>query len=270
VLLLVGSLTDLQLNPGSPFPGAAGTGAVAQPGATAGSTSSTPGSLAIVEAILGVLLLFFVVYLPTRLAGLLKLRNVLWLLVGLFVLLIVLSLLPRVLPALSVAPPGETTTAASAPSFKYPVAPLGSPPAGFLWLTIAVLLGGIGLFAFLLSRRAPKPAAAAEAIRGEAEKALQEIGSGSDFQDVIIRSYLQMAELLRAEQNMERQQSMTPHEFEVWLESEGIPAAPIQRLTALFETVRYGNARLGEQDQQMGLECLRQIAQYSRAAGATK
>jgi hypothetical protein len=263
VLLLAASLSDVQLQAGGAFPCASGNGG-APSAVTGASDSGSSGSVVVIEAVLGVLVLVFLVYLPARLAGLLNLRNVLRLVGGLVLLVALLGLLPRVLPGAELPPPQEAPSAATPPSFAYPVSPLGQPPAGFRWLTAAGLVAGGVLLVVLILRRPQKAQAPADALRQEAEKALGELQAGGDFQNVIIRSYLQMMELLRAEQKLERRQSMTPREFEDWLESRGIPAQPLQRLTRLFETVRYGNERLTSQDEQAGRDCLVQITQYCR------
>ena len=269
VLLLAASLSDLQLQAGGAFPGASGNVA-ATSAATGTSSSESSGSVVIIEAVLGVLVVVLLVYFPARLAGFLKLRNVLWLVGGFLLLIALLGLLPRVLPGMTAPQAVDGSSAAAAPEYVYPVSPLGKPPAEFRWLTAAALLAGAVLLVVLLFRHPPKASDAAEALRQEAEKALGDLQSGKDFQDVIIRSYLQMTEVLRAEQKIERRQSMTAREFQEWLESRGIPSAPIQRLTALFETVRYGSERLSSQDEQAGVDCLKQITLYCRAGGSTR
>ena len=268
-LLLAASLSDLQLQAGGAFPGASGN-AAATSATTGTSSSESSGSVVIIEAVLGVLVVVLLVYFPARLAGFLKLRNVLWLVGGFLLLIALLGLLPRVLPGMTAPQAVDGSSAAAAPEYVYPVSPLGKPPAEFRWLTVAALLAGAILLVVLLFRRPPKASDAAEALRQEAEKALGDLQSGKDFQDVIIRSYLQMTEVLRAEQKIERRQNMTAREFQEWLESRGIPSAPIQRLTALFETVRYGSERLSSQDEQAGMDCLKQITLYCRAGGSTR
>ncbi len=267
LLLLSTSLSDLQLRPGSPFPGA--SGGVAAPNGTAATTAST-GAATVLEAVLGVMLLLFLIYLPTRLVRLVSLRSILWLAVGFLVLLVLLSLLPRVTPGPPALQAQETTTAATRPSYAYPVSPLGEPPTGLLWLAGAGLLLATAALGVLLFRQASRPGRAAQAVGNEAEQALRDLRAGAAFQDVIIRCYLQMIDVLRTEQKLERRESMTAHEFRDWLETKGIPGAPIERLTSLFETARYGNGQLDKEDEQSGTRCLEQIMQYCRAGAGAK
>ncbi len=267
LLLLSTSLSDLHLRTGSPFPGASGGAPASAPGT---GTSGSSGSAALVEAVLGVLLLLFLIYLPTRLVKLVSLRNIVWLALGFLLLVVLLSLMPRVLPGPPVLQSDGSATAATPPSFAYPVSPLGEPPSGLLWLTAAGLLLAVAILAVLLFRQASKPTLAADALSQEAEKALHDLQAGRAFEDVIIRCYLQMTDVLRKEQKLERRESMTAHEFEEWLEAKGIPAAPVRRLTSLFETVRYGSGALDQRDEQAGTESLQQIVQYCRAGSGVK
>ncbi len=267
LVLLSMSLTDLQLQPGSPFPGASGSAAA--PGAGI-ETSGSQGSVAVLEAVVGVILLAILVYLPTRLARMISLRNIMWLGIGLVVLLMLLGLLPRVIPGPAVLVAEETTTAATPPSFAYPVSPLGEPPSAFQWLSAAGVLLAVALLAVLLIRQASKPGRAAQAVGVQAARALDELRAGAAFRSVIIRSYLQMTDVLQREQKIERRESMTAREFQEWLEAKGIPPAPVQRLTALFEAVRYGNGPLDRADEEAGIASLQQITEYCRAGSIAK
>lgn len=267
LLLLSMSLTDLQLQPGSPFPGASGN--AADPGAST-ATSGSQGSVAVLEAVLGVILLAILVYVPTRLARVISLRNILWLGIGFLLLVALLAVLPRVVPGPAVLLAEETTTVATPPSSDYAVSPLGDPPSAFQWLSAAGVLLAVALVAVLLVRQASKPARAATAVGQEAARALDDLRAGEAFRSVIIRCYLQMTDVLQREQKIERRQSMTAREFQEWLEAKGIPAAPVQRLTALFEAVRYGNGPLAPAEEQAGIDCLQQITEFCRAAGEAK
>jgi hypothetical protein len=52
---------------------------------------------------------------------------------------------------------------------------------------------------------------------------------------------------------------MTPSEFAARLEQAGLPAEPVQRLTRLFEKVRYGGLRSTPTEAEEAVACLRDI-----------
>jgi hypothetical protein len=60
---------------------------------------------------------------------------------------------------------------------------------------------------------------------------------------------------------------MTPREFEMRLEEAGIPTTQVRRLTRLFEEVRYGDKRLGEQEERQAIVSLTSIVRFCRSAG---
>jgi hypothetical protein len=57
---------------------------------------------------------------------------------------------------------------------------------------------------------------------------------------------------------------MTTHEFERELLQRGFPALPVQRLTRLFEQVRYGGQQPGVFEKQTATESLREIIAFCR------
>jgi len=262
LLLLSASFSDLQLKAGRPFPGA-GDGARVVPDA-ATQTQLQPGSLALLEAIFAVLLLILMIYVPARLIGLVNIRSAVWLVAAFVVLLALLSIVPRVLPGRSASQSDGSSEVVTPPSFIYPVSPLGRPPAQFTWLAAAGLVLGASLVTIHMLERTSNRTQATAALVQEAEKALHELEAGKDFPNVIIRCYLQMTEVLRAEQRIERQQSMTVREFQDWLESKGVPPDPVHQLTSLFEKARYGRDQIDHSDEETGTDCLRQIIEYCR------
>ena len=102
-------------------------------------------------------------------------------------------------------------------------------------------------------------------IADNAQKALDEIEEDRfEFSDVIIRCYAEMSQTLKDENDIERSQAMTTHEFEQDLLSRGFPARPVQQLTKLFEQVRYGRQQTGETEKQIAMESLRDIIAFCR------
>jgi hypothetical protein len=145
-------------------------------------------------------------------------------------------------------------------------APLGPVPPLVIWLVgiglliITLLLGGW----ILLS--ASKPPSTLDVVGLEAEKAWQALKTGLDLKDVVVKCYRQMSLALEKEQGLEREEFMTPREFEKLLEGVGVPQAPIHQLTQLFEAVRYGNWQPNPADEQKAIHCLEAIMLYSRQA----
>jgi hypothetical protein len=59
-----------------------------------------------------------------------------------------------------------------------------------------------------------------------------------------------------------REYAMTPAEFAVRLQSAGLPPEPVNRLTRLFESVRYGARISAQRDVDEAIACLTSILKY--------
>lgn len=263
LLLLATSLSELELQLGLPFPAGEDTSPLSR---NLPSISATqPNSVPLLEIILGVVLIALMIYVPARLISLANIRKVLALVVGAVLLVALLSILPRILPAQSTSRArdrlGLTTPR---PSDHPPIVTSGQPPQVVLWLAAGCFLLGAGLLATRLLRHTPESELPTEAVSQTARNALHDLSAGGDFSRVIIACYLQMAEVLRAERKLERRHTMTAREFQDWLGQKGIPADPVHRLTFLFEKARYGDEPMSQLDQNAGKECLMQIIQYCR------
>lgn len=102
-------------------------------------------------------------------------------------------------------------------------------------------------------------------IAENAQTALEEIGETEiDFEDVIIRCYAEMSRTLQINREIQREEAMTTSEFERELLARGFPATPVQRLTQLFEQVRYGRRQTMEADQQVAVESLSEIINHCK------
>ena len=147
------------------------------------------------------------------------------------------------------------------------------PPAP--WVTTAVIVGlsltvvaVIASFLYFLWRRAKKQSQdALVVVRREAQAALDDIQSGGDLRDAIMRSYLQMVEAIREYRGINRERDMTPHEFEMYLGRRGLPVSPVHQLTQLFETVRYGGVTPGRKEEQAAVTSLRAIINACQKPG---
>ena len=140
------------------------------------------------------------------------------------------------------------------------------------WILPMITIGAAVLLALVtflvlnfLSKRKPVERPALSDIAVNAQNALDEIEEAKiDFNDVIIRCYAEMSQTLKAENGIQRDQTMTTREFEQDLLVRGFPARPVQQLTHLFEQVRYGRQRPGENDKQVATESLNEIIAFCR------
>ena len=260
LLVLAGSLSNLRLQPGAPFPGSADD--LSSSTTVTAPTPAASGSLPWLGAIIAAVLFALAIYLPARLIGLVSIRNILWTAAVVILLLVLFSILPRGLAGPPAVLPNDASVPQPPSSNAYPVSPLGKTPSQFIWIAAGGLLMAVSALSLYSWKRVSKAAQTKNALSGEAESALRDLEAGKDFGNVIVRCYLQMAELLRAERGMERQQSMTVREFEDWLASHDIPPAPVHDLTSLFEKARYSKEEIDDADEKRGAECLRQIVQH--------
>src|SRR5512138_310965 len=107
------------------------------------------------------------------------------------------------------------------PTSEPPVrAPLGAVPLPLLWLVGSVLLAaGVLIGIWIIGSRASSRTRTLAIVGLEAEKAWQEIKTGLNLKDVIIKCYRQMSLALEKEQGIERKDFMTTREFEIFLET---------------------------------------------------
>lgn len=114
---------------------------------------------------------------------------------------------------------------------------------------------------YIYQRFFRKSPSTTDQLKADAEEALSDIQSGEDLRNVIVRCYTDMSQVLNEQRNIQRQQAMTPREFEHQLQGIGLPQNAVQRLTRLFEEVRYGNAEPGKEAEQEAIHCLTSIAE---------
>ncbi len=96
-------------------------------------------------------------------------------------------------------------------------------------------------------------------IAQQAQAAIDSIEAGGDLREVIQRCYQQMLVALSQYRLINREQYMTPHEFEELLERHGMPREPVRQLTDLFERVRYGEEKPGRQEERAAIASLSAI-----------
>lgn len=262
VILSVG-LSDLQLQPGLPIPGAATTQDT-NPETLSNEARPRPitmgsflqGTLALSFVLL---LLAFAIQLVRRVNG----KRLFRLAAALVGVLIVLVLVPRIdtgAPDTSL----EEIPAAGPSQFTFTTAPIGNPPEQLYWFVVGFVALSVLFICLWLVReyyRRPEPA---HPLGNAADAAIQAIHDGQNLQNVIIQCYLNMIQVLKDEKGIEREQSITPREFEHWLSNHGIHAAAIRQLTRLFEMARYGPQTPEQRDEAAAVECLSAISIYCK------
>jgi hypothetical protein len=97
-----------------------------------------------------------------------------------------------------------------------------------------------------------------------AQKALDELQTGIEIKNVVIRAYYQMSQVLDQELGITRKDAMTPREFEVKLEGAGLPAEEVQQLTRVFEAVRYGTTQVNWELEHQAITSLTAIIEACR------
>jgi hypothetical protein len=129
-----------------------------------------------------------------------------------------------------------------------------------LILALLTMGGLLGTIQFFWRRRhvAPTPL---EQLAQEAEQALVELEAGADVKDTVMRCYFEMSRVLDEQQGMRRAGTMTPREFEQQLKSAGLPGSHVERLTRLFEGVRYGARVANEQEERQAVACFTAIVE---------
>ena len=146
-------------------------------------------------------------------------------------------------------------------TFPQPPPFVQEPPE---WLFAAVNLLLVALFCggiYLLWRSLrPKPSDKAVVVQ-EVRKALSELETGAELKDVVIACYDKMCQGLGKSRLIQRQNSMTPREFEERLAQAGIVSVNIRQLTRLFEGVRYGAKTPDKVTEHEAIQCLQAILQ---------
>lgn len=119
--------------------------------------------------------------------------------------------------------------------------PFITTPPTWIFTLINLLLGLLffGMLWYFWRSWQPEPDTQTLLVQ-EVEKALGELEAGGNLKNVVMRCYAQMSQLLRENRNLKRREAMTPREFESYLGASGLQDEHIQRLTRLFEVVRYG------------------------------
>lgn len=261
LVLLIGSLDELSLQPGKRLPGTEATDGENTVQRQPVFTKLTPQER-LYAAILGVLTLISIVCVFIFRA----LRR----LVLQYLFLLVASVLPIALGLMFFGQifsgwfhrqSGEI--APSAPAI--PEALIDNPPTWSLLVTAGVIallgLGSLTFFVFrwrayrtYVERKRIEQSSLKEgqqAIAEEAAAAAARIRQGEPLRGEVVRCYREMDELLSRQRHM-KASYLTPREFANALNDLGIRGDSIRQLTDLFELVRYGK----RDDESLALEAL--------------
>jgi flagellar biogenesis protein FliO len=271
LLLLAGSLSDLRFQQGLPIP--------AGEQLSSPSTGELNGDLAtgdfmlpwILQAVLSVGILVAVTNILIAI-----IRNTSLKQLGLLgMILAVLILGGFILSKMELAPPANENQAVVVAVPTEPVTSEQStltvdpPDEWFLVVKLALATGACLVCAWLVYRivRAVRQE---DAIAREASAALKAIEQGIDFRNVIISAYLRMLQIVKEERGIEREESVTPREFEGLLAERGVAVTPIRQITRLFEQARYSTRPPDPADEQAAIDCLNAIRESCLAAGGRR
>lgn len=138
------------------------------------------------------------------------------------------------------------------------------PPRWILLLSsflLALLLSAGILWGIQLLRRRehPTPETSFEELADAAQRAIDTYHISGSFKNVVIRCYAEMCAAMEKYLGIQRQDTMTPREFEMQLAQLGFPLEPVQHLTRMFEVVRYGTRIPGEVEEQQTMHSLTAI-----------
>lgn len=149
--------------------------------------------------------------------------------------------------------------------------PVFEPPQVSGWVSFLIAFGVVLLAMFIFWRvnrwlNLRKPPIAAplplNKIADAARASLLNLSADGFAQDKIIQCYADMSRVVDMRRGVSRDHAMTPAEFALRLENAGLPREPVNRLTRLFESVRYGARASAQSDVDEAVACLKSILKY--------
>lgn len=273
--LLIGGLAEFEFLPGRPFPLAAILQAFRPEGAP--FFPSIPLPVNLIRLLLACFwLLLLISIIGFIISPEIRRETIKRVIRYTILLLIILGLMQILQPILQRGSLGQEGGAASGAFEAGSLESLPSPPdfvvdppfwfvAGITLILITLVMLAIWFSWRFIARLKAEAETPLERLTQEAEQALKGIQAGADLRDTIMRCYFEMSQILKQERGVQRQQAMTAREFERHLAESGFDNKDIQRLTRLFEHVRYGSKTAGQQAEEEAVACLTAIVQaYSR------
>jgi hypothetical protein len=267
LLLLAGGLSTFTLQPGRSFQLATPEPtAAAEAPLTTGPASAWP--ITLMKGVLAVLLLLFpvsVIFAMLSKEGRKRLITNAVMIAMVLLLLNGVQKMQRQFQQMN--QPDSVPSNAIGQVSSEPLPPPPEPPSDeFVLVTtlVIVVLGGVMVLWFGRRWLFPKQTPALEQIAEEADRARTALADGGAVEDVVVRCYRQMSRIVAEARDLRRSQSATPREFETTLVKAGLPLAPLDALTHLFEDVRYGGVQPGPKERQAAIDSLTAISAACR------
>jgi len=143
-----------------------------------------------------------------------------------------------------------------------------SPSETAIWiaalLVALVVVVIVTLVLWIVWRSRRRQDAAVARIATEVQAALDDLQSGANLRNVVIRCYSEMVKVLNEQRGIQRNVSLTPREFEDSLQNLGFPLEAVHQLTHLFEGVRYGHKPISKREEIMAVDSLTTILEVCR------
>ncbi len=264
IMVLAISLPTLELKPGMPLPQVENNEVLVEPPA------DLPFVAISINRFLAIFFAFIAsgaaVYVLYKLLKGASLKDILGYLGPMVAIVLFMSLVIAIILMI----PGSESPVQTVPLMPTPEpavrAPLGPVPPVLLWI-VGLCLLVMGIFIAVWIYRSMTKESTIDLVAQEAEKARQDLLTGTGLRDVIIRCYTQMSLVLQEDRGLEREEFMTTVEFEKLLEKEGVPGEPIRELTRLFNMARYGSWQPNPEDEQKAIGCFDAIVRFSREVG---
>lgn len=130
-------------------------------------------------------------------------------------------------------------------------------------LALGVALTAAVVFAYRRWRVGSTPVPLAQ-LALNTDSAIADIRAGGDLANVVLRCYADMTNTLARWRGISRPGGMTPREFAQALADVGLPRRSVERLTILFENVRYGAMAPAKRDELEAVSCLSEISDAIR------
>ncbi len=239
IILLAAGLSEIHLLPGHHF---------AWPnlpqGAGSGGDANLP-DFSIIWQIFGIIfwillpisIIYFIISPEARKR---VLRDAIWIVSMVLMLYLLAHALQRFARSFQGIQPQPGQAPPPAESLPAPADFVSHPPSWLVYgldLLVIALVFTVVWFLWTRLRRKTNPV---QQLAQEAEEALSKLRDGGDLKNIVMRCYRDMTRVLSEARGIQRRKAMTPREFAEHLRSLGLRDDHVQRLTRLFETVRYG------------------------------
>ncbi len=270
VLVLAAGLSSLEFQENNPlFPGSAG-----ETGPDLGRSGQEALSPLLARFAQVVLAATVALAMALGVIGFIRFRRVRWATLVLLLLVLGLFILQERLQSRLEPPETPADTSLGEEPLFGPVPTVAPPdfvldPPPLVALALALLIGlTLAVAALFVYRRyagqAPAGPGTLEELALSAEATAASLRAGYSLADAVLRCYADMCAIVRLERGLSRAQGMTPREFELALQRAGLPGPSLQRLTRLFEQVRYGGEQMSERDRREAVACLEAVAAAAR------